>query len=55
MAPPRRAFPPVIRSIRFEPSDIVALEAVRERLGEPDGSATIRRLVRDAYAASDKI
>lgn len=48
MAPPRRTVPPVVRSIRFEPSDIVALEAVRLMLGAPDGSSTIRRLIREA-------
>ena len=49
MAPPRRTTPAVMRSIQFEPSDIVALAAVQKHLGEPDGSSTIRRLIRDAY------
>ena len=50
MAPPRRLIPPVVRSIRFEPSDVMKLEVVAHNLGEPDGSAAIRRLIRDAFA-----
>ena len=50
MAPPRLNTPWVVRSIRFYPDDITALEAVRRRLGETDGSATIRRLIREADA-----
>ena len=49
MAPPRRDIPWVKRSIGFLPSDVEMLEAVRSRLGEPDGSAAIRRLIRDAF------
>lgn len=49
MAPPRRDIPWVKRSIGFLPTDVEMLEAVRSRLGEPDGSAAIRRLIREAY------
>ena len=49
MAPPRRDIPWVKRSIGFLPSDVEMLEAVRTRLNEPDGSAAIRRLIRDAF------
>ena len=49
MAPPRRDIPWVKRSIGFLPSDVEMLEAVRSRLNEPDGSAAIRRLIRDAF------
>lgn len=50
MAPPRRLIPTVARTIRFEQTDIVMLDAVAVRLGERDGSNAIRRLIRDAYA-----
>jgi hypothetical protein len=49
MAPPRLNTPWVKRSIGFLPEDVEMLEAVRSRLGEPDGSAAIRRLIRDAF------
>ena len=52
MAPPRRDIPWVKRSIGFLPSDVEMLETVRSRLGEPDGSAAIRRLIRDAFAGA---
>jgi hypothetical protein len=49
MAPPRLNTPWVKRSIGFLPADVEMLEAVRTRLGEPDGSAAIRRLIREAF------
>jgi hypothetical protein len=49
MAPPRLNTPWVKRSIGFLPADVEMLEAVRTRLNEPDGSAAIRRLIRDAF------
>ena len=49
MAPPRRDIPWVKRSIGFLPADVEMLEAVRTRLNEPDGSAAIRRLIREAF------